>query len=61
MDTDRLTDYSLTYVIMTAHHYLFLELFLTARVDTAGFSAPQSDMTLESVLLHAITHKEFTI
>ena len=45
---------------MTAHHYLFLELFLTAKVDTAGFSAPQSDMTLESVLLQS-HKKEFTI
>ena len=45
---------------MTAHHHLFLELFLTAKVDTAGFSAPQSDMTLESVLLQS-HKKEFTI
>ena len=46
---------------MIADYYLFLELFLTAKVNTAGFSAPQSDMALESVLLQSHTYKEFII
>ncbi len=46
---------------MIADYYLFLELFLTAKVNTTGFSAPQSDMALESVLLQSHTYKEFII